>query len=86
MHSGMAVDQIWALCWEEKNEQKECGPNLRRTRLDIENRQVVTKGKGRIGSLGLADANEYTGWINNKVLLYSAGNYIQYPMINHNGK
>ena len=28
----------------------------------------------------------YTGWINNKVLLYSTGNYIQYPVINHNGK
>ena len=26
------------------------------------------------------------GWINNKILLYSAENYIQYPMINHNGK
>ena len=26
------------------------------------------------------------GWINNKVLLYSTGNYIQYPIINHNGK
>ena len=26
-------------------------------------------------------------WINNKVLLYSTGNYIQYPEIkNHNGK
>ena len=24
--------------------------------------------------------------INNKVLLYSTGNYIQYPKINHNGK
>ena len=24
--------------------------------------------------------------INNKVLLYSTENYIQYPMINHNGK
>ena len=24
-------------------------------------------------------------WINNKVLLYSTGNYIQYPVINHNG-
>ena len=23
---------------------------------------------------------------NNKVLLYSPGNYVQYPMINHNGK
>ena len=27
-----------------------------------------------------------TGWINNKVLLYSTGNYIQYPVINHNEK
>ena len=28
----------------------------------------------------------YIGWINNKVLLHSTGNYIQYPVINHNGK
>ena len=27
----------------------------------------------------------YTEWIN-KVLLYSTGNYIHYPVINHNGK
>ena len=27
----------------------------------------------------------YIQWIN-KVLLYSTGNYIQYPAINHNGK
>ena len=26
------------------------------------------------------------GWLNNKVLLYSAGNYIQYPVVNQNGK
>ena len=25
-------------------------------------------------------------WINKKVLLYSIGNYIQYSVINHNGK
>ena len=25
------------------------------------------------------------GWINNKFLLYSIGNYIQYPVINHDG-
>ena len=25
-------------------------------------------------------------WINDKVLLYSTGKYIQYPVINHNGK
>ena len=28
----------------------------------------------------------YIEWINNKVPLYSTGNYIQYPVINHNGK
>jgi len=28
----------------------------------------------------------YTGWINNKVLLYSIGNYVQHPVTNHNGK
>ena len=28
----------------------------------------------------------YIEWMNNKVLLYSTGNYIQYPVINFNGK
>ena len=28
----------------------------------------------------------HIGWINSKGLLYSTGNYIQYPGINHNGK
>ena len=28
----------------------------------------------------------YIEWINNKVLLYCTGNYIQYPVINQNGK
>ena len=32
------------------------------------------KGEGRIGSLGLADANSYIGGINNNVLLCSTGN------------
>ena len=54
----------------------------------IENRLVAAKKRGveegRAGSLRLVKAN--TGWINNKVLLYNTGNYIQYPTINHNGK
>ena len=28
----------------------------------------------------------YTEWINSTVLQYSTGNYVQYPVINHNGK
>ena len=26
------------------------------------------------------------GWINNKVLVYSTGKSVQYPVTNHNGK
>ena len=53
--------------------------------MAIENRLVVAKGaggvrEGRRGSFGLVDG------FNNKVLLYSTGNYIQSPGINHNGK
>ena len=45
-------------------------------------RLVVAKGMGKeegwIGSLGVSRCKLlYTGWINNKVLLYSTGNYIQ---------
>ena len=28
----------------------------------------------------------YIEWINNKILLYSTGNCIQHPVINHHGK
>lgn len=28
----------------------------------------------------------YTGWINSKVLLYSTGDYSQYPMVSHSVK
>ena len=28
----------------------------------------------------------YIGWINNKILLYSTENYIQYPVANYNEK
>ena len=28
----------------------------------------------------------YREWINNKALLYSTGNYVQYPVIHSNGK
>ena len=57
----------------------------------IENRLVVAKGEGEGGGMdwefGISRCKlSYIGWINNKVLLHSIGNYIQYPVINHNGK
>ena len=59
--------------------------------MDIENRLAVAKGKRAGGRIEWE--TEVSGckllcleWINNKVLLYSTENYIQYPMINHNAK
>ena len=44
-------------------------------------------GEGWSGSLQLAGANYYIeNGLKNKVLLYGTGNYIQYPVINCNGK
>ena len=52
---------------------------------------MVAKGEGSRGGKGLESGVSrckllHIGWINNKVLRYSTGNYIQYPVINHNGK
>ena len=58
---------------------------------DRENRLVVAKGEGDGGGkdweFGISRCKlVYIGWINNKVLLYSTGNYIKYPVVNHNRK
>ena len=55
----------------------------------LENRLVVAKRKevkgGKYWKFGVS-LLLYIGWINNKVLLYSTGNCIQYPVINQNGE
>ena len=61
------------------------------TELWAENRLVVAKREVVEGVMvweaGVSRCKLlYIGWINNKILLYSTENYIQYPMINHNGK
>ena len=41
----------------------------------------------KMGQFGISRGKLfYVGWINNKFLLYSTRNSIQYPVINHNGK
>ena len=54
---------------------------------------MVTKGEGEGEGVGMEwefGVSKckllHIEWINNKVLLYNTGNYIQYPGINHNGK
>ena len=45
------------------------------------------QGGGMDWELGISRCKLlYIEWINSKVLLYSTGNYIQYPVINHNRK
>ena len=45
------------------------------------------KGTWQIKEFGISRCKLlYVEWINSKVLLYSTGNYIQYPLINHNEK
>jgi len=55
---------------------------------DVESRLVVAKREGgEVLEFGLSRYKLlYIGWVNNKVLLYSIGNYIQYAVIKHNGK
>ena len=77
--------------WNLKYDTNEPIYETETTLMDIENRLVVAKGEGVGGGMEWEVAVSrckllYTGWINNKVLLYSAKNCIQYPMINHNGK
>ena len=43
-------------------------------------------GRDGMGGWGSRCKLLYMEQISNKVLLYSTENYIQYPMINHNGK
>ena len=52
---------------------------------------MVAKGEGYRGGedweSGISRGKLlYIEWINNKVLLYSTGNYSQYPVTNHNAK
>ena len=55
------------------------------------NRHRLPSGKGGGGQMdwgfGISRCQLlHMEWINNKVLLYSIRNYMQYPMIKHNGK
>ena len=58
---------------------------------DVENRFVIAKSKGVKGGMdwefGISRGKLYIYKMdNNKDLFYSTENYIQYPVISHNGK
>ena len=77
--------------WNLKQDTNKLNLWNRNGLTDIENRLVVAKGEVSGGGMdwefGVSRCKLlYIEWINNMVLLYSTGNYIQYPEINHNGK
>ena len=89
--------QIFTVCWLN-NRRLKGNPStyfydssilellsLHKDRLVVA--REVGDGEGMEWEIGLADVSSYyTEGINNKVLLYSTENYIQCPMISHNGK
>ena len=68
--------------WNLKDNTKECKQTHRHRE-----QTCVCQGGEKDWEFGISRYKLlYIGWINNKVLVYSIGNYIQYPVINHNGK
>ena len=55
---------------------------------DLQLLRGMMVGKGRIGSVGLADVSYYIQdvRVKNKALPYSTGHYPQHPVINHSGE
>ena len=74
--------------WNPKNNTNEC---VYKTEIDSTHRHreqtCCCQGGGMDWEFGVSRCKLlHIEWINNEVLLYSTGNYIQYPVINHNGK
>ena len=67
----------------------QCGLSLNMPQWHIEyfELKLLKKWGGWIWEFEISRCKPlYIGWINNRVLLYDRGNYIQYSVINHNGK
>ena len=52
----------------------------------MQNRLMVVNREGSTGEGSTRHLGLYRDLINNKVLLYTTGNFIWYPVINQNGK
>ena len=63
--------------------------SYKKTSYPIGNKLIVVNGEvGRVGLVIWTSGYKLPciGWMNNKVLLYSTGSYIQWLVINHNGR
>ena len=78
---------MWNLKYDTNEPIYETETDLQTQRTDL----WLPRGRGSGGGMewefGISRCKlVYIEWINNMVLLYSTGNYIQYLVINHNGK
>ena len=78
---------MWNLRYGTHQHNYETKTDSQIQRTDLWLPRVRQDGGGKDWEFGISRGKLlYIAWINNKVLLYSTGNYIQYPMTNHNGK
>ena len=71
---------MWNLKYDT-NEQTEVDSQTQKTDLWL-SRKLGNSGRFGVSSCKLL----YIGWINNKILLSSTENYVQYSIVNHNRK
>ena len=81
------ITYMWDLKYEKMDLHTKDKQTHRHKRTDL----WLPRGRGCQGGMdkkfGISRCKLlYTEWINNKVLLYSTGSYVQYPVINNNGK
>ena len=88
----MQETQVWSQGWEDPLEKE-----MATHSIILAWRIPWTEGPGGLQSTGSQKVGHdwanntgckllYIGWIHNKILLHSIGNYIQRTMINHKGK
>ena len=78
---------MWNLKCDTNEPIYETETDSQTQRIDLWLPRGMGSGGGMDWEFGISSCKLlYREWINNKVLLYSTENYIQYTMTNHNGK
>ena len=78
---------MWNLKYNTNEHIYETETDSQTQRTDLWLPRGMRGGGGMDWKFGVSRCKPlYIEWINNKVLLNSTGKYIQYPVINHNGK
>ena len=81
------ITYMWNLKYDTNELIYETETDLQIERTDLWLPRGRGGGGGKDWEFGISRCKLlYIEWIKNKVLLYSTGNHIQYPVINRNGK